>query len=210
MSLQKVNFSGINREIPIRVFNRDGKIFSSFYSLNEIYDFLLPIRHVEIGGEYDIRRGFVIDPKASFFDQKENRPYTILNMESNSKIVWHSHPFNHSDTCYPSLEDLEMSRQYNNLVFILLSKKGIYVMSVNKYVHKNRIIEFYQRMQTSYDQIGMDDFDYDEIRESFLNNKNNDVSFLFYRFISWKQNFIQEALNNTIETAFEKKTNYNI
>jgi hypothetical protein len=173
----------------------------------EIYNKLSSVNSYELGGEYNPNFGFTIDKNTTFFDEKEDRAYTILNTNSNNCIVFHSHPFDHENVCYPSIEDLDTCRMYPKLVFLLLTKKGIYVMSsLESYTSIDLIVSYYRNMQPETDG---HEWNVLEIENSFLNNKGYDKNNikkhnLFIYFIQLK--FInKKLLNNVILDSYKQK-----
>lgn len=157
--IQRVKFPNIDFTLPLK---------SNYYDPKELYELLSEVSKVELGGEYDLKNGFIVDPKVSNYDKTEDRPYTSLNVHTKLGVVWHSHPFDSEYTSYPSIEDMDVVRMYPELIFLLLTKKGIYVMSATKpYISVDGIVRYYRSMQPETTDI---DWNYEELEESFINN----------------------------------------
>lgn len=170
--MQTVDFPYIDLSIPLKVKTvcKKEEIVDcvDFYSIDELYNLLYKIYKVELGGEYDPLKGFIVDPYTTRYDINENRPYTTLNTSTKIGIVWHSHPFDNDWNSYPSIEDIDMVRMYPELIFLLLTKKGVYVISANKsYTSIDNVVYFYRSMQP--DTSGVE-WNYEELEESFVDN----------------------------------------
>lgn len=182
---------------------------AGYYKPVELYKLLkCPTIDIhELGGEYHVKNGFTIDPRVSFFDTDEDRPYTTLNKSSNSGVFWHSHPFVHEFTSYPSIEDLDMFRMNPQLIFLIISRKGIYVISVLKpYTSIDTIVSFYREMQPNAESCN---WDYNDLELSFSQNKCFSENIikdygLFVKLIP-PRNICTATLNNTIISAYSKK-----
>lgn len=118
--------------------------YTSFY---ELYMILEQYEEYELGGEYNPLLGFIIDKKTSRYDTESSRPYTVLNMNSKYRIVWHSHPFDYVHNRYPSIEDSNVARLNSHMIFLLITQDGIYTMSALKQRgNREDITELYKIM----------------------------------------------------------------
>lgn len=206
--MEEIIFPNISLSIKIKTkCNKSTHKCIDYYNFTELYKTLETIENYELGGEYDPKFGFVIDPKTSYFDEENQLPYTKLNISSNTHIVFHSHPFNHVATCYPSIEDLDMCRMYPKLVFLIITERGVYIISALKsYISIDLISSFYRNMQSPSSGC---QWNYSEIEESFLNNKgctkeNTNKHGLFVHFIC-KKLFTTKRLNEIISYSFNQK-----
>lgn len=117
------------------------------YSVEDIQCLLSNIRRYELGGEYLIGKGFLIDPKVSWYDYDSDRPYTTLNLQSTTGVVWHSHPYGiELRNSFPSFEDLLCVQVNLSLIFFIMTGKGMYIMSSTKRVETEDIKNFYESM----------------------------------------------------------------
>ena len=141
-----------------------------YYKPEDLYKLIYPIKYNEIGGEYDMEKGYIIDPRVSYYDKKSNRPYVTLNINAKSGIVWHSHPFEEKGNNYPSIEDLDMIRIHPHLISLIVTTKGTYVLAMLKpYVSINLLIMFYNSIQDKSTSCGY--WNHDELEKNFIQNK---------------------------------------
>ena len=213
--MQRVKFPNIDLTLPIKVRSvcnvRDEKELTvecvDFYRPQELYSLLPNIEKFELGGEYHPRDGFVIDPKVSNYDESEGRPYTSLNTSTRVGILWHSHPFNESWTSYPSIEDMDVVRMYPHLIFLILTHKGLYVISANKpYTSIDNIVGYYTSMQPETTSVA---WDYDELEESFSSNLGYDrdtiKTYGIFSYMIESNNINKTTINRIILEAYRYK-----
>lgn len=170
--MQWVKFPNVDFTFPLKVKSVISECKTTdcadYYTINEIYNTLYNVKKYELGGEYSLKNGFVIDPRVTKYDIEQGRPYTSLNFNSKTGIVWHSHPFNDDGISYPSIEDLNVVRLHPQLMFLLLTRHGLYVMtSTKKYIDVD-VVEFYKNMQPKSSN---SNWNYEELETSFLKNK---------------------------------------
>ena len=130
------------------------------YEIRELYNLLSVIKTYELGGGYDTVAGFKIDVETTWYDDDSDRPYTILDFEYKTDIVWHSHPFGiEVNNAYPSIEDINTARLNPHLTFMILTGKGVYVISVKEDVSEDEVIDLYNTI------------DDDEVEMNFVTNR---------------------------------------
>ena len=209
--MKKVKFPNVDLTLMLKTKdvckNKDTRTCADYYKPEEIYKLLSITDKYELGGLYSPKHGFIIDPHVTYFDTKEDRAYTTLNVNSNTCIVWHSHPFDHKATSYPSIEDLDMCRMYPKLIFLLLSKKGIYVMSsLESYIGIDLIVSYYKNMQPETSGC---EWNYSEIEQSFLNNRgytnDNIKKHGLFVYLIQHQHINKKLLNKVILDAYQRK-----
>ena len=183
-----------------------------YFSYEKLYSLLIEIPTQELGGEYNLKKGFYIDLHLSHYDYKEDRPYTILNTktlcDSTDKcVVWHSHPFNSDDlNNFPSIEDIDAVRLSPLSVHLLMVDKGIYILSsIQQYISIDNIIHLYMELQPEC----IDKWNYKSIQKNFLNNKLSNTSDMrkygiYIHFIR-RDKVTVKLLNQKINNAFGYK-----
>lgn len=81
-----------------------------------------------MAGFYDLKQGFVILPRMSMYNEKEDRPYVIQDTSIPTGLLWHSHPFSSKiKNAFPSIEDLDVAFKFPDLIHMLLTIKEMYV-----------------------------------------------------------------------------------
>ncbi len=165
------------------------KHYSIPLDLKTIYLYILSqpeFSKYELGGEYyfdsnhSVGGKFYIDPSVSFYDIKEDSPYTELNRFASSRIVWHSHPFRDSDpNNFPSIEDMDAVRLTPSNIHLLLVDHGVYVLSsVNEYTSIDSVLKLYLSMQNNKNCNNDDMWNYKEIQSNFFLNKLSTLSYM--------------------------------
>ena len=105
---------------------------TDWYTLDELYKNVLElVSPYEIGGTFDLSKGFQIQPNVSYFDKIKNRPYTVADGNNSTGIVWHSHPVSVQpflSNSVPSREDTLFCALHPKLISLVLTQNGIYVM----------------------------------------------------------------------------------
>ena len=192
MSLQLKTMTKCANDIDIKCIN--------YYDFRELYTTLNSIEKYELGGEYNPDKGFLIDPRVSYYDKDQDRPYTILNFSRD--IVWHSHPFNYEKNAYPSIEDIDAVRVHHRLIFLLVTYKGVYVLSATRpYTSIDNVVGFYQYMQPNTKSCS--EWNYDELEKSFIENRGyNDDIVHKYGIVSVmipNQDVTRDSINKTIQ-----------
>jgi len=129
------------------------------YDIDEILCILSMIRRYELGGEYKIGKGFFIDINITYYDYDSDRPYTTLDL-TNGGILWHSHPFGmRIENAYPSIEDMQIARDNKDIIFMIITGRGLYIISTIKDISGEDVVEFYDSMEC------------DDIESAFVNYK---------------------------------------
>ncbi len=177
-----------------------------YSSLFDIYKIITPIKKFELGGEYNLNKGFLINPNVTNYDQTNDRPYSNLPKNPSTGIIWHSHPFDYPND-YPSIEDLDSLRLSPHIVSIILCKEGVYVMSsLQPYIPLQSLISFYNDMQPTSKKC---EWNPQELQHSFTHNKQFTSEFLnkYNLFVSFipKIHISEKLLNLKIIDAFTYK-----
>ena len=153
---------------------------------------------IELSGVYDpIFQNFKIDPRASRYDTRSGRAFSLLDPIRNH-IVWHSHPSYNDELSFPSIEDLDCVRLNPQTVFILIVKDGVYVMcSKREIVSIDHVTSFYRSLQS--DKCGK--WNFKEIQSSFqTGNYTSDVFRIKY--IDWES---INGLDKIIKNFYDNK-----
>ncbi|MDD4930606.1 MAG: hypothetical protein PHG66_00435 [Candidatus Colwellbacteria bacterium] len=120
------------------------------YNIDDLLCLLSLIRRYELGGEYIYGRGFRLDTNVTCYDYDSDRPYTILNLQTHTDVVWHSHPFGiQLMNAYPSLEDMIVSMNNISLIFIIITGRGVYIISTIKEITERDVKDFYNSMDNN-------------------------------------------------------------
>lgn len=142
MSTTTIDLSFPHIDLVIKL-KRNKKI----YSIDDLLCVLSMIRRYELGGEYIYGKGFVINTDVTYYDYDSDRPYTTLNLQTETGVVWHSHPFSMKiENAYPSLEDMTVSKENTALIFLIITGRGVYIISTVKKISDHDIKDFYDSM----------------------------------------------------------------
>ncbi len=178
----------------------------SYYSFMEIFEFVEKHSEdrYEFGGIYNAKRGFIIDPNVAHFDKESERPFTTLDMTAKSCVIFHSHPFN-EENCAPSIEDLDCVRLNPHLVFLIIVKNGIFVISaMNNHISIDKVYKLYKYMNGG----DSDEWDYEQLAEAFQSNEifNSESIKEFDIYIHFiDTNTVKFALNRSIYDSYRYK-----
>jgi len=150
---------------------------SEHIRIDKLYEILNRLKKYEISGEFNLDGTFSIDPRASGWDEKDGRPYSMT--PTNKYFVWHSHPFRTVNPVdFPSIEDIDTIRLNPHMVGMILTGSGIYFMtSLREIINITTVTSYYRRLQSSPSQSSLlfegnsncDQWNYDEISSNFIN-----------------------------------------
>lgn len=184
---------------------------TDWYSAEEIYTNVFKMAgRFEIGGAFDLLRGFQIQPQISFFDQKTNRPYVVADANSYTGIVFHTHPpafLATENNSYPSREDTLFLVQYHDLISLILTVDGIFIMGslTNKVsrVHHARLWAEADKKGDEMEVVKF--FQKDEaLQPTVLNNTH-----LFIRFVPLQYAYDQAVLRQQVEEIYRLRKQNN-
>lgn len=178
-----------NVDLVIKSIHRE-----NIFSIDDIFSLLSVIRKYELGGEYIVSQNkFILDPKITHYDYDSDRPYTNLNLQTDHGVVWHSHPYGIKiENSYPSLEDLQVAREHPNIIFLIFTGRGVYIISLSDELTKEDIDEFYESMSDN------------NIESNFVNYEfTDDIPGLFLICV---QNLSTELLNKYIKKVKKVRT----
>jgi hypothetical protein len=118
-------------------------------TLEKLFYLLKKLKYVELSGECDVvNDAYYIHPDSSGWDEKTERPFSLLN--NNAAVSWHSHPFGtkNADNSFPSIEDLQNTRLNYQTIYMIITEMGVYIMTATKqYISESQVKHFYRRMQ---------------------------------------------------------------
>lgn len=169
---------------------------SRYYSLSEVYSILeKKYSEVEVGGIYS-SKGFTIREETGFFDTNTGRAYTLLNVNKSypSRVLWHSHPMQ-DEFSYPSLEDMDIARLNPLFLFLILTSKGVFVISsLSDFISLQELMSIYKKVFSKGDSA------------SILDDKKFYVEFI--KFVDTSSNKHSQELDRALKIAYSKKNSY--
>lgn len=103
----------------------------------------------ELSGTYNyISSKYTINLNATMYDHISDRPYSFLPDDSETKIVFHTHPFNtYNPMDFPSLEDLFTVGKNPKQVYLLITDTYIYIFSANEFVDQKYMKKLFDEIE---------------------------------------------------------------
>lgn len=106
---------------------------TDWYGIMELYLQIFPqAAQYEVGGIFDIKKGFTIQPIVSHFDPSTGFPYVSVDGNSETGIVWHSHPppiQREQSNSYPSEQDMLLAVNSKHLISLVLTPDGVFIIA---------------------------------------------------------------------------------
>jgi hypothetical protein len=175
--MNKLSFPNISKSINKKV------DIKKCISLRKLKQLAIDIGKYEIGGEYIEGCGFLVYPETTFYDNKQNRPYSKLYMRRGN-VVFHTHPFIlKQHNTFPSIEDLNTIISSKSMIGIIVCLKGIFKISAKREHNKN--LKKLDKLDNLYQSLSLKNI------ESLYINKliSLDEYGLHYEFYNWKDSY---------------------